>query len=71
MRAISCKDIGRVLGIQAQSVTRAIEPAVDKIARLKIEYPLEVDAMIMERIRQLRIEDPKRALYSQIGICDN
>jgi hypothetical protein len=71
MREISCKDIATELGIRPQSVTKAVEPALDKIARLYRRWPQITQEMILQRARQLGQVDVKRELSMQIGASEN
>jgi hypothetical protein len=71
MRDISCKEISAVLGIRPQSVTKAVEPALDKIARLYIHWPVKTQEMILDRAKKLGLVDLKKDLSMQIGASEN
>lgn len=54
MRAhLSLKQIGPVIGVKETHVPQAIDPAVDKLARLFNRYPRETLAILMERAAEL------------------
>jgi hypothetical protein len=71
MRLISCKEIAGELNIRPQSVTRAVEPAIDKVARLYRRWPAETQEMILQRAKELGLVDSKQSLSMQLGACQN